>query len=351
MGTKFQILRKLFNEKSIILLAAFALSASGCAQVQPSNDRTNKNEMVNLRKLTKEEERVIVNKGTEMPFTGKYDDFFEKGTYVCKRCGAELYHSSDKFNSHCGWPSFDDAIPGAVKQTPDADGMRTEITCARCGAHLGHVFVGEELTPKNTRYCVNSISMEFIPDSTTMAAKAEVKAEVKAEDMDRMGDMGGKTDTAIVAGGCFWGVEYYMQQAPGVISTEVGYTGGHVKNPGYREVCSHTTGHAEAVRIVFDPSKTTYEDVLKLFFEIHDPTQLDRQGPDMGDQYRSEVFYQNDAQKATAQKLIDILKGKGLKVVTKLEKADTFWKAEDYHQDYYKNNGKMPYCHIYTKRF
>jgi methionine-R-sulfoxide reductase len=116
------------------------------------------------KKLTKEEERVIVNKGTEMPFTGKYYAFWEKGTYMCKRCGAALYHSESKFEADCGWPSFDDEIPGAVKRTVDADGFRTEITCANCGAHLGHVFTGEGFTKKNVRHCVNSISMDFIPD-------------------------------------------------------------------------------------------------------------------------------------------------------------------------------------------
>ncbi len=111
-----------------------------------------------------EEERVIVKKGTEMPFTGKYFAFWEKGTYVCKRCGAALYRSESKFEADCGWPSFDDEVPGAVKRTTDADGGRTEITCANCGAHLGHVFLGEGFTKKNTRHCVNSISMDFIPD-------------------------------------------------------------------------------------------------------------------------------------------------------------------------------------------
>lgn len=285
---------------------------------------------MNYKKLTPDEERVIVHKGTEAPFTGKYNNFFEKGSYVCKRCGAPLYVSSDKFESECGWPSFDDAIPGAVKQIPDADGMRTEIICAKCGAHLGHVFIGERLTLKDMRYCVNSISMEFIPADTKIKAK---------------------TDTAIFAGGCFWGVEYYMQKAKGVIKTEVGYIGGHTKNPSYEEVCSHTTGYAEAIRIIFDPLKTNYEALTKLFFEIHDPTQVNRQGPDIGDQYRSEIFYFSAEQKEIAEKLINILKQKGYKVATKVTPASTFWRAEDYHQKYYQNNGETPYCHVYMKKF
>jgi methionine-R-sulfoxide reductase len=119
---------------------------------------------VNYKSLTKEEERVIVHKGTEMPFTGKYYAFWKRGTYVCKRCGAPLYRSESKFKSDCGWPSFDDEISGAVKRSLDADGVRTEITCANCGGHLGHVFLDEGFTKKNVRHCVNSISMEFIPD-------------------------------------------------------------------------------------------------------------------------------------------------------------------------------------------
>jgi peptide methionine sulfoxide reductase msrA/msrB len=116
------------------------------------------------KKLTIEEESVIIHKGTERPFTGKYYAFWERGTYVCKRCGAPLYRSESKFEAGCGWPSFDDEIRGAVKRVPDADGVRTEITCTNCGAHLGHVFTGEGLTKKSVRHCVNSISMDFIPD-------------------------------------------------------------------------------------------------------------------------------------------------------------------------------------------
>ncbi len=142
-----------------------------------------------------------------------------------------------------------------------------------------------------------------------------------------------------------------MMKSKGVISTEVGYIGGHKNNPTYEDVCSHTTGHAEAARIIFDPAIISYEDITKLFLEIHDPTQTDRQGPDIGDQYRSEIFYLNDDQKGTAEYLIDILKQKGYKIATKLTKATTFWKAEDYHQQYYSHKGSTPYCHKYVKRF
>ena len=123
--------------------------------------------------LTKEEESVIVHKGTEKPFTGKYYAFWERGTYVCKRCGTPLYRSENKFESDCGWPSFDDEIPGTVKRLPDPDGVRTEIQCANCGAHLGHVFKGEGFTKKDTRHCVNSISMNFIPDKIEESNRKE----------------------------------------------------------------------------------------------------------------------------------------------------------------------------------
>ena len=279
------------------------------------------------KKLNPEEERVIVRKGTEMPFTGKYDKHFEEGAYTCKRCGEVLFDSSSKFKSECGWPSFDDQKATAVTKLPDADGLRTEIICTNCGGHLGHVFTGEEYTPKNTRYCVNSVSMDFAPAQEN------------------------QTERAIFASGCFWGTEYHLQKVPGVISTAVGYTGGNVDNPTYKQVCTDKTGHAEAVEVIYDPSKTSYEKLARLFFETHDFTQMNRQGPDIGTQYRSGVFYLDEQQKDAVTKLIETLKEKGFDVKTEVTPAGKFWPAENYHQDYYKNNGKTPYCHIYRKIF
>jgi peptide methionine sulfoxide reductase msrA/msrB len=283
-------------------------------------------------KLTEEEKRVIINKGTERPFTGKYDKYFENGIYSCKQCNSPLYKSDSKFDSGCGWPAFDDEIEGAVKHIPDKDGMRTEIVCANCGGHLGHVFEGEGFTETNTRHCVNSISLNF-------------------EAVETKSPQDSGYETAVFAAGCFWGVEHHMKLAKGVISTEVGYIGGKTENPTYKEVCYMNTGHAEAVKVVFDPTIITFEDLAKLFFEIHDPGQLNRQGPDVGDQYRSEIYYYNEAQKQTSQMLIEILKSKGYSVVTKLSPATEFYPAEDYHQDYYQKSNSNPYCHFYQKKF
>jgi len=160
-----------------------------------------------------------------------------------------------------------------------------------------------------------------------------------------------KYGIALLAGGCFWGVEYYLQQAGGVVSVTSGYTGGYVENPTYQEVCTGQTGHAEVVKVVYDPEKTSYETLVRLFFEIHDPTQVGGQGPDIGYQYRSEIFYLNDEQLRIANECIQLLKSKGFKVVTAVTKATTFYPAESYHQDYYLKNGKTPYCHAYVKRF
>jgi peptide methionine sulfoxide reductase msrA/msrB len=321
------------NSLNIIILFLFcifiSISVLNCTNKNINSEfKISKDSTMNYNKLTPEEENVIMKKGTERPFTGEYYDHHEKGIYICKRCNAPLYKSSDKFESGCGWPSFDDEIPGAVKRIPDPDGTRTEIVCNNCGGHLGHVFLGEGFTQKDIRHCVNSVSIKFIPE------------EKQA-----------KTDTAIFAGGCFWGVEYYFQNAKGVISTQVGYIGGNKDNPTYEEVCSGKTHHAEAMKVVFNPDSTNFENLAKLFFEIHDFTQVNRQGPDVGEQYRTEIFYIDENQKTIAEKIISTLKDKGYNVVTKLTKATKFWEAEDYHQKYYEHKGSTPYCHSRKKIF
>lgn len=280
--------------------------------------------------LTPAEERVIIHKGTERPFTGELLQNKKKGTYICRRCDKPLYISEAKFESGCGWPSFDDEIPGAVERIPDPDGQRTEIVCKNCGGHLGHVFLGEGFTSKNTRHCVNSISLKFVEANAASSSLME---------------------KAIFAGGCFWGVEHLLQQVDGVKSVISGYCGGQIENPSYKQVCSGTTGHYEAVEVTFDPSKTTFEILARLFFEIHDFSQRDGQGPDIGPQYRSAVFYSGTEQKETSAKIISELEEKGFSVATELLPAVKFWPAEDYHQDYYLKNGKAPYCHRRRKIF
>jgi peptide methionine sulfoxide reductase msrA/msrB len=323
----------------IFIISIAALLLSACSNLNKSRSLSKESSKIkntgmadfkSISFLNEGEKEVIFSKSTERPFTGVYDDFFEDGTYLCKHCKSPLFSSESKFNSGCGWPSFDDELPDAVKRITDKDGRRTEIVCAKCGGHLGHVFTGEGFTQKDTRHCVNSISLEF--------------TKFKFEDIKIM-------ETAIFAGGCFWGVEHLMKDIDGVISVVSGYIGGTTEYPTYKDVCTGKTGHAEAVRVIFDPRKTDYRTLAKLFFEIHDPEQVNRQGPDIGLQYRSEIFYTKPDQKVIAEELIKVLEEKGYKIATKVTEATVFWEAEDYHQDYYERKGTEPYCHAHIRRF
>ena len=278
-----------------------------------------------LQPLSPREEQIIVHKGTEPPFSGEYWNHKTAGTYLCRQCRTPLYRSDDKFDSGCGWPSFDDELPGAVKRSTDADGQRVEITCAACGGHLGHVFEGERLTAKNTRHCVNSLSLVFVPATAYSAV-------------------------AYFAGGCFWGVEDAFEKVDGVCEVLSGYMGGTLPDPTYQEVCTGRTGHAETVQVRFDPAKVSYGALARLFFEIHDPTQLNRQGPDVGTQYRSAVFPADAAQHAVALELLDELLRKGWEAVTTVEPLAPFYPAEDYHQDYTRRTGRGG-CHLRVPRF
>ena len=303
-----------------------ALLAAGCAapgdgggeKPMVEKSKSAAGERPAMPPLTEDEKHILQEKGTEPPFTGKYTNHFERGVYVCRQCGAPLYLSDSKFASECGWPSFDDEIRGAVKRQPDADGRRTEILCAGCGGHLGHVFTGEKFTEKDTRHCVNSASLVFIPQNQRPPGRA------------------------LLAGGCFWGVQHYLGQAPGVLSVRSGYSGGHTEKPTYEEVCSGKTGHAEAVEVIFDPKRITYEQLAKLFFEIHDPTQVNRQGPDVGTQYRSAVFYHTPEQRDAAQAYKEKLEKSGKykrPMATEITPAGEFWRAEEYHQRYLEKRG------------
>lgn len=270
-----------------------------------------------------------MKKGTEMPYSGVYEKFNEPGVYVCKRCGSFLYRSEDKFDAGCGWPSFDQAVLGAVERRTDADGSRTEILCRRCGAHLGHVFLNENLTQKNTRYCVNSISMKFLPKK----------------------ELTGKKEYAYFGGGCFWCTEAYFKMIKGVASVFPGYAGGDKPlgkdTVDYEKVCSGLTGHAEVVKIEYDPAIISYEALLEVFFVSHNPTTLNKQGGDSGSQYASVILYQDELQKELAEKYIKNLELEKVfsdPVTTVVKPLDEFYPAEDYHQDYFSKNPEGGYC-------
>lgn len=286
------------------------------------------NKMVTNR-LTDIERYVMEQKGTERPFTGEYYDFFEEGTYVCKRCGTALYRSKDKFRSGCGWPSFDDEIKGAVRRLLDADGRRTEIQCAKCGAHLGHVFIGEGFTPKDTRHCVNSVSLKFVPLKKKYSNIKEI----------------------YFAGGCFWGTEHYFKQLRGVVDTKVGYANGNTDNPTYREVCTDKTGFAETVCVVYDPDVITLEFLTEMYFRAIDPTSVDQQGPDIGSQYRTGIYYKDDDDKVEIGKVYDSMRQKlGSRMAVEFLPLKNFYYAEEYHQDYLDKN-PAGYCHLPSSLF
>jgi peptide methionine sulfoxide reductase msrA/msrB len=286
------------------------------------------------KKLKPEEAKVILKKGTEAAFCGNLVDNKKEGVYVCRLCGLPLFSSDAKFDSGTGWPSFFkpfDRDHVAVLLDKSHGMVREEILCQRCGAHLGHVF---EDGPKPTglRFCLNSVSLEFVE-------KKDGKLDLPAASQPV------KTQTAYFAGGCFWGVEDRFQQIPGVIDAVSGYMGGKTKNPTYEDVCSHETGHAETVKVVFDPAKVSYNDLLKWFFKFHDPTQVDRQGPDIGDSYRSAIFAADQSQLDAAKTFIEE-QGKSERfkkrpIATKLALATNvpFYAAEDYHQDYHAKHG------------
>ncbi len=284
-------------------------------------------------KLSPEVYKITQKAGTEPPFCGTLLDNKKDGIYACVVCGLPLFSSAHKFNSGTGWPSFyQEFDPAHVSRRLDhSHGMtRTEINCARCGSHLGHVF-DDGPPPTGARHCLNSASLVFHERGRELPPESRPVT----------------TAVAYFAGGCFWGIEHWFGEGPGVLDAISGYMQGRMQNPTYEQVCRGDTGHAETVKVVYDPARITYRRLLEAFFKLHDPTQKNRQGPDVGEQYRSGIWCVNDEQRHQAEEYIRELEKSGRfggrRIVTQVEPAGTFWPAEKYHQDYVARTGRA--CH------
>lgn len=356
------------------------------------------NIMNNDKNLTELQKNVIFQNGTERAFDNEYWNNKAEGIYVDVVSGKPLFSSKDKFDSGTGWPSFTRPInDNSIKEKTDySHGMsRTEARSKDSDIHLGHIFSDDPKNKGGTRYCINSASLRFIPKENLKkegyeeylkifdeqkeikhqkalagllnsrfykkmlgtfffddAVDTNIHKESKNKITTQFEVKVREFNSAVVSGGCFWGMEDLFSKLAGVIDVVNGYSGGNIPNPTYEIVSSGISNHAESIEITFDPAKISYEKILRFFFKIHDPTTLNKQGNDIGTQYRSAIFYSNEEQKKIAQDLIDKANKSGLfpkKIVTSLEKFDKFYKAEEYHQNYLSKNPNGYTCHSIRK--